>query len=274
MAGTLFYDPRPIYLTDAFEPCPGGTLEFYANGDTGTPKDVYSDEALGVSLGPTVELDAAGRSSTPIYLDGSYTVRLLDADDVTVWETDGVNNAGDSGLIPLDPADGEEGQFYGTDGVSAAWLDVLQVPDPTGSAGKYLGTDGDVVQWTAFPAATTYDDDTLPGSFSQTATSSGGFTFGNIRVQWGTDTAPTASGITTSKAVTFGTAFASAPWAVLIGTNAQVVTTASTQASASYSTATTTGFTAHFFAGGENAGAGTTSVNSTIPFTWVAVGPK
>lgn len=274
MAASILYNPREQYTLDSGALCAGGTLYFYAPEST-TPKNVYSDVDLGVSLGATVELDSAGRTPTDVFLSGAYNVELKDADDAQVWLAENVG-ADTGGLTPLDPADGDDGQVYSTDGTTAEWRDIEEVPDPGGHSGKYLGTDGTVVQWTAFPTATEYTDDDLPASFTQTNTSSGGFTFGNIRVQWGSDTAPIAAAIVSTKAVTFGVAFSGTPYTVQVTPTAGGVTsdTPSARCSAQALSANTTGFTASMFAGAEDEGSGSTNITSTVAFTWLAIGPK
>ncbi|OGT56279.1 MAG: hypothetical protein A3E01_06935 [Gammaproteobacteria bacterium RIFCSPHIGHO2_12_FULL_63_22] len=254
-----------------------GELRFFENNTT-TPKNVYDGADLSPSLGSTVTLDASGRAEDDVWLDGVYRVRLYTGggvDGALVWSRDDVQGQEAGGITPLDPSTGNEDDVYGTDGVTASWRAIREVPDPTGNSGKYVGTDGTTVSWTAFPAATVYDEDTLPGSFTQTNTSAGGFTFGNIRVQWGSDTAPTAASVVTTKAVTFGVAFSGTPYTVQVTPTSGGVTsdTPAARCSAQALSANTTGFTASLFAGAEDEGSGSTDITSTVAFTWLAIGP-
>lgn len=80
----------------------GGTLKFFDAGTT-AEKTVYSDEGLSSSLGTTVQLNSggypitSGNVKTLIYVGSSpYKIRLVDEDDVTVWEHDNVRGALDT----------------------------------------------------------------------------------------------------------------------------------------------------------------------------------
>lgn len=121
-------NPAPVYLDDAGAPVAGGSLNFYVNGDTNTPKDVYGDKALSVNLGATELLDAGGRQVNDIWLDGSYTVILKDASDVQVWSRDDVEAPSD---LPSQTGNGGKALF--TDGTDASWEEVLEVPDYSGA---------------------------------------------------------------------------------------------------------------------------------------------
>lgn len=265
---------NPVFLDDDGLPCAGGSLTFTRSGTT-TAHPVYTDSGLGTSLGNVLTLGSDGRPEDGDFwmssVDFAYRVVLAKSDATVVWTRDDIAELGSTGEPAPVPSDGDEGQVWTTNGVTADWETPSYVPDMAGHAGKILGTDGANALWQAIA---TYTRDTLPGGLVDGGGSPGYFDFGNIRVQWGSDTAPTASGITTSKAVTFSQVFESAPWFICIGVNAQAVTTENTHASSSFASPTTTGFTAHFFCGGENAGAGSTDINSTIPFRWLAIGER
>jgi hypothetical protein len=275
MAGFRLLDQNTQYRLDDGTVAAGGELRFYENNTT-TPKNVYDGADLSPSLGSTVTLDSAGRAEDDVWLDGVYRVRLYDADGAMVWSRDDVQGQEAGGITPLDPADGNEDDVYSTDGTTASWRAIREVPDPTGNSGKYLGTDGEAISWTAFPAATVYDEDTLPGSFTQDNDASGSFTIGNIRVEWGNDTAPTAASVVTTKAVTFHTAFSGTPYYVGVTPTAGGVTsdTPSARCSAQALSANSTGFTASLFAGAEDEGNGSTNITSSVSFNWMAIGPK
>ena len=127
MASRLL-NQAPVYLDDEGAPVAGGTLYFYVNGDTNTPKNVYGDKALSVNLGATELLDAGGRAVNDIWLDGSYTVVLKDASDVQVWARDDVEAASE---LPSQTSNGGKALF--TDGTDASWEEVLELPDYSGA---------------------------------------------------------------------------------------------------------------------------------------------
>jgi hypothetical protein len=127
MASRLL-NQAPVYLDDAGAPVAGGTLYFYVNGDTNTPKNVYGDKALSVNLGATELLDAGGRAVNDIWLDGSYTVILKTAGDVQVWARDDVEAPSE---LPSQTSNGGKALF--TDGTDASWEEVLELPDYSGA---------------------------------------------------------------------------------------------------------------------------------------------
>lgn len=80
----------------------GGVLKFFDAGTT-NEKTVYSDADLSTSLGTEVSLNSggypitSGNSKTLIYVGTApYKIRLVDEDDVTVWEHDNVEGALDT----------------------------------------------------------------------------------------------------------------------------------------------------------------------------------
>lgn len=273
MAASNLYDPRTQHRLDSGEICANGTLYFY-QPETETAKNVYSDADLSVSLGSSVELDSAGRTPTDVFLSGAYNIELKDEDGVQVWLAENVNIAASAGLVPLDPADGDENQVYSTDGVNAEWRTIIEVPDPTGHSGKYLGTDGTLVQWTAFDEDVVYDEDNLPGGIVET-TAGTNIVIGNTRILKGTGTVPTSASHISSVAVTFpASSFTSAPVVVCTATATGVTNNSPPDdASLSAKDVTTSGFTCRAFCGAENS-AGTIAITSQITFGYIAMGPK
>jgi hypothetical protein len=275
MAAFRLLDQLPQYRDALGNICAGGSLTFSNSGGS-TPRNVYSDDTLGTSLGAVITLDADGRHSEDVWLSGEYRVILKDGDDVTVWQRDNVRDVATGGLQPPDAADADDGQALFTDGTEGGWYfdDVLTIPSQTGHAGEFLTTDGEALSWDAIA---TYDADNLPGGITATPGASGSVVIGGVRIQWGADTAPTATGFHTSKAVTFGTAFSGAP--TFVGVTPKVGAGVTNNSPAdwplgTYTSETTTGFTAHFHCPGENeVGAGDINVTSSIPFTWLAIGP-
>lgn len=275
MAAFRLLDQCPQYRDDEGNIVADGELRFYETGTT-TPKNVTNGSG-GASLGSTVALDSSGRPETDKdpWLDGIYRVRLYDADDALVWSRDNVQEAATGGITPLDPADGTEDQVYSTDGVNAEWRSISEVPSQTGHSGKFLTTDGTVASWGTVTIPT-YDADSLPGGITQDNDSSGSITIGNIRIEWGNDTAPTSASVLSTKAVTFHTAFSGTPYYVGVTPTSGGVTsdTPSARCSAQALSANSTGFTASLFAGAEDEGSGSTAITSTVGFNWLAIGPK
>jgi len=99
MTNSVAVFPPGWRLTDANDdPVSGGTIEFYTAGTT-TPKTVYSDNALTVSIGTTVTTDASGYPSSGgnkiIVYTGTadYKVILKKADGTVLATHDNVKGA-------------------------------------------------------------------------------------------------------------------------------------------------------------------------------------
>lgn len=99
MANAVAVFPPGWRLTDSNDdPVSGGTIEFYTAGTT-TPKTVYSDNALTVSIGTTVTTDASGYPSSGgnkiIVYTGTadYKVILKKADGTVLATHDNVKGA-------------------------------------------------------------------------------------------------------------------------------------------------------------------------------------
>lgn len=203
MARFRLFDPVPQWRDALGVMAAGGSLVFTDSGTT-TPRNVYSADTGGVSLGSTLTLDSDARLSEDFWLDGEYRVVLKDADGATIWTRDNVRDvASDAAAIP-DASDGTDGQALFTDGTPGGfyWDDVLTIPSQTGNGGKYLTTDGEALSWAGIE---TYDEDSLPGGVTQTSTS---FQIGKFKVQAGSGTVPSnASGVTSSVAITFAEAY-------------------------------------------------------------------
>lgn len=270
-----YRDPGPVYFNNDGTVCAGGSLTYSRTG-TSTALAVYTDSGLGTSLGNVITLDASGRAQDH-WLDAStyaYRVVLKNSAGTTQYTRDNVREIDTAAVDVPDPGDGDDGDVLFTDGVDFYFEAIRQVPDPTGHSGKVLGTDGAALAWQTL-ASESYDEDDLPGGIEEDDDASGSVCIGHVRIQWGTDTAPTAAAITSTKAVTFHTAFSGTPWFVVVSPAATGVTNNSPAdyASGSYSSPSSTGFTAALFCGAEN-NAGTIAITSTIPFTWLAIGPK
>lgn len=88
-----FVDPRPQPSDSTGAPYAGGSLTFYETGST-TPADSYSDSTLTTPNSNPVVLDSAGRIPNDVFLDPNvtYKVVLKDADGVTIWTADPVDD--------------------------------------------------------------------------------------------------------------------------------------------------------------------------------------
>ena len=268
---TRLLDQNPVYFNNDNTVCAGGELRFYES-ETTTPLNVYSSPTLGTSLGSTVTLDASGRAEDDIWLAvDAYRVRLYTGaapDGVMVWSRDFAGDTATGAVVVPDPSTGDEDDVLSTDGVAYLFRAIREVPDPTGNSGKYVGTDGTAVSWTAFPAAVTYDEDTLPGGFTQGATS---VQIGKFKIQTGTGSAPTAAAeSTTSAAVTFGEAYATLLHIDVTPTGTGGFTGRGAGVDKQVN-GSTTGFTVRFYAGAEH-GSNDYNITSTVNFTWVAFG--
>lgn len=258
MAFRLF-SRNQVFFDNLGQPLAGGTVEFYDTGTT-TPKDVYSDEDLAVNLGSTETLDSAGRFSTGIWGSGTYRVRFYDADGAEVADDDPINDPADAGLsIPSQT--GHANEFLTTNGTTLSWYAILAslLPDMTGNADKVLGTDGTQAIWQSI-ASLNIPDATV---------SSGKAQIDDLLIQWGTGTAPASGTYTTSLAVTYGTAYTTAPFVAAMPYNAL---SGGPPVAFLSSAPTTTGFTATFDVA-EGAAVNST-ITATVSFGWLAVGIK
>jgi hypothetical protein len=87
---------KPQFCDAEGNPVYSGKLYSFIAGTT-TPQPTYSDPDLAAehaNANPTL-LNAAGEAATNLYLlPTGYTFRLDDADDVTLWTVDGVEDVG------------------------------------------------------------------------------------------------------------------------------------------------------------------------------------
>lgn len=263
-------DLVPQFRDDAGEIVVDGYLLFSSSGGS-APKSVYANPDGTGSLGAQIDLDSAGRYDQDFWLGaGEYRVRLMTADDEQVWLRDDVRDMAAGGIVPLDPADGDEDDVYTTDGVDASWQPLLRLPDPTGQDGKQLAVASGVYVLEAKFDPEEFDADNLPGGIT---TASGEIVIGKKCIKWGTATAPAASGaLSTTLAVVFaGTAFNATP-SITVTPGAAAVTGQGASVSSAAISKSSAGFTASFFAGAENTGNGSDKITSSVPFDWIAIG--
>lgn len=268
MPAFQFYNPAPVFFDLlGLEPAAGGTLQFYDLGTT-TPRPTWSDPDLTILNSNPVVLDGAGRANTAIFMDGSYTVAMFDAQANQLWTRD-VIPGGDAGqTIPaLDT-----GEFLTNDGVNLLWQPVRQMPDPTGSTNQYLVTNGAGYTLTNVPEppGPPPDPEIVVGAASfQAGISSDPTKFLLLR---GTGTAPATGGQSSSSSISFDTPF-DAIWHVSVTPNVSVVNTiGATVAVTGYSPGSaSTGVTAEFTNADDGGESGWQIINP-IPYTWVAYG--
>lgn len=249
---------RPVYLNLQNEPADAGHLRFYDSG-TDTPKDVFGDPDLSVNNGPSILIGVDGRTVVDVWGDGSYRVRLYDADETLILEADDVELPGGAGTaLPALVS----GAYLTNDGAVMSWQPLNQVPDPTGSAGKILGTDGVNFLWQAPPTPPT-----APITVGATNIKIGDGTSA-FMIQTGTATAPASGSDSTSLAVVFPTPFTTCLGVCLTPApggqpSGPIVPYLSAPATA-------TGFTAGFDPA--EGGSGSGEVLNNVAFNWVAFG--
>ncbi len=142
MAAFQFVNPAPVLFTiNGVAPVAGGALHFFDEGTT-NPRNTWSDPALTILNTNPVILDAGGRSSVALWLDGDYTVVLRDALGDEVWSRI-VRSDVVAGLSIPTLAPG----FLTNDLTNLIWQEILLIPDPTGSTGFFLSTDGTNLLW-------------------------------------------------------------------------------------------------------------------------------
>ena len=232
---------------------PGGSVKFYV-AETTTPADVYGDRDLSTNNGDTIALDASGRLAHECWADttDAFFCELYDSDDVKQGEISYMEVPGGSGqTIPIP----QEGEFLTGDGTNFD------------SANKLLGTDGTAIDWVARPS------DGAAGT-SDTSTSATGYTIGNKRVQWGSDSGTSAGGRTQTKTVTFPVAFSATPNVVDVVVTNSSLSSFGNMPSHSITSKSATGFTVKFTMGElDDSGSGF-DFTGGVTFDWTATGPK
>lgn len=262
-------DQNPQYRKDDGTLAALGSLTFSITG-TSTAKNVYSSPSLGTSNGAVLTLDAAARVQVgDVWMDGIYRVQLKDAAGVQIWLRDDVRDLAAGGISPLNPATGTVDQVYSTNGTTALWRTVREVPDPTGHSNKILGNNGTTAAWEAKATAAVYTSTTLPGGITSTTTR---VVVGIVAFLTGSGTSPNTGTLKSTLSVTFATAFTGTPTHVSITPTSASSTGEGGGVSAQATGISSTGFTANFFAGAEDQG-GVAELTSTIPFTFLAIGP-
>lgn len=255
-----FYNPAPVFFNlPGLQPVAGGSLQFYQIGTT-TPKGTWSDPDMTIPNANPVPLDSSGRANTNIWLDGSYSVRLLDSLGVTIWTRD-VDSGVDDGLaIPAL----QSGKFLTNDGSTLQWDSIRQAPDPTGSANKILSTDGSDLIWIAQPTIPASPVVTTDTSIKITGASS------VILDQWGTGSIPASGSKQSSVIINFPTAYIAVPNVNVAINRGPGVVAAGFTGVLGY-TASATAVTIYWDLNSDKVGS-EFNLTNPIPITWRAVG--
>lgn len=262
MAAFLLFDKITTWYGSSGQLLAGGQFRFFEAG-TMTPKDVYGDRALTVNNGHVIALDASGRLAHECWADttASYYVELYDADGVKHGEISRVEVPGGQGQVIPVPAPGEYLSGDGTNFLAVDLSDRL-LPDQTGHSNKILGTDGATASWVPRPA------DGAPG-VSDTSYTSNSVRVGKMLYQFGSDTAPASGSISTTRTVTFPTAYVSPPRVFVIpvgGTQAGSAPPVTYLTSAPSNTSFSVAFDV---AEGDR---DSSNMINPVPFMWMAVG--
>lgn len=260
-----FLNPAPVIFNLAgTEPLSGGEIQFYEKGTT-TPKNTWADEALTVLNENPVPLDSAGRTETPIWLDGEYSVVIKASDGTTIATRDYTSGAGASATIPdLDPG------FLTNDGLNLLWQVLREVPDPTGFTNRILSTDGANLLWIEQAEAPVIPDPDIVVTASPLSFLAGvSDDTTKLFIQAGSASANATAGRDTSASVTFPVPFAAAPFVFILPTS---VSNVGGPMVPERTASTTTGFSTNFtIAAGTG---GDAKIFNAVPFDWIAFGTR
>lgn len=263
-----FLNPAPVFFDlPGTAPLSGGEIQFYEKGTT-TPKNTWADEALTVLNENPVPLDSAGRTETPVWLDGEYSVVIKSGDGTTVATRDYTSGAGASASIP-DLAPG----FLTNDGLNLQWVVLREVPDPTGFTNRVLSTDGANLLWIEQQEIPAPDIEINNTTKTVSIGAGGGVKYVTMT---GTGTAPASGQWSTSTGITFPAAF-SALWNVFITITTGRVSNADSgflpgQAVTGWTSGNaSSGVTVNFVLCEDDRAPGNT-FTSSVPFTWTAIG--
>lgn len=127
---TIFTQGRFSAEDAAGAPLVGGLLHTYSSGTT-TPKTTYSDPGLTAANTNPIALNARGEAQ--VWLgSGAYSMRLTDADGVTIWTVDGITSA-DAAGAGQSAADVLRADLASLNAAKGAALVGLQRPEAGGA---------------------------------------------------------------------------------------------------------------------------------------------
>lgn len=260
-----FLDQAPQFFTRDGRVLAGGSLTFYTTG-TSIKLNTYTSKDLSSPNTNPVSLDADGRASSDIWMDGEYRVVLADSEGAIQWTRDNVEGPADLPTF----SSGQAGYFLSTNGEDLLWVPIRQPPDPAGQVGKILGSDGANIIWQNPPA-------TPPPATSDVAVGTTNVSISDgtrkFLIQTGTATAPNVGGRDTSVSVNFPTAYSGNP--LYVGVTPRYSGTVSALGNAPIphlSSFSNTSFTVVMSAGERDDTGSGFNFNAAIPFDWVAFG--
>ncbi len=252
-----FFNPAPVFMDLlGLRPLAGGSLAFYELGTT-TPKGTWSDPDLTIPNTNPVQLDSSGRANVNVWLDGGYSVRLLDALGATVWTRDVNDGAGGGAAIPSL----QTGQFLTNDGANLLWDTVRQPPDPAGSTDYILSTDGSNLIWIPQP--------TIPDVPITTTNTS--VKVKDMLDQWGTGNIPASGTKFSSVTINFPTPYIAAPDVKVQIARGNGVVAAGFLGCLGVSSVSNNGFTVVWDLNLDNVGS-QFNLTAPIPISWRAIG--
>jgi hypothetical protein len=133
-----------------------GALAYFFEAGTSTPLDTFSDYGLTTEHTHPVEADGLGRFPAVYLDDGTYRVRLTDADGVQIFDVDGIPVVGAS--------DGGEGGGGGTTFDATALLDTgdMVFSTKTGARSGFVRANGRTIGSATSGASERAHADTQP----------------------------------------------------------------------------------------------------------------
>lgn len=268
MARYQIYSPNPVWFDLAgVAATPGGKIQFYEIGTT-NPKATYNAFSAGSANSNPVLMDTSGRLNTEVWLDGDYSIAVLDEDDTVVDTFDLRSPTDNAAVVPV-PGDG---QFLGGDATDFILKTYRGMPDPTGLGGYVPVSDGETYIMQPLP-----EDPVIPNpEIVITTTPNESFRAGiststtKFLMQFGTGSAPASGNQNTTVGVVYPTPFNSL-FHVGVTQTHNGVTSNGTIPVHSNTAESESGFTARFSTNDNSPDSAWNIINS-VPFTWVAYG--
>tara|TARA_Y100001970_G_C14220401_1_gene852303 strand:- start:1052 stop:2761 length:1710 start_codon:yes stop_codon:yes gene_type:complete len=96
-----FLNYGPQFFDNSGNVLAGGKLRFKQSGSD-TLQNTFQESAMTTANTNPIVLDANGRASVEIFLNGTYRVELLDSSDTLIWQKDPVQNPVASGVTLSD----------------------------------------------------------------------------------------------------------------------------------------------------------------------------
>lgn len=272
-----FKDPEYVFLqlipgsggADRLAPAAGGSVQFYDIGTT-TPKTTWADFDQAIANPNPVGLDSAGRLDNAVWLDGEYTVALLDADGTPIKTWEDRPEQGSALTIPTPLPSGE---VLSNDAANLLWRAILELPDPTGATNNVLMSDGANGVWTSLSSLVNLLQPFLPEPEPpEWEIGDSYFKLGDYFVQWGTGSAAATGTDRTTTTVSYPVAFDAAPHFVGITVTSNNITGHSLVAIAV--TSPSSGGCTVTFDNADRHYQGSSKIVNPVPFQWMAWGKR